>query len=194
MGSAMGAMALTIGRFLGFYMGNAWTSPQLLIWILTLRPLITGIGSGPGNLLFGAGEFKTMATLVQRECILAVLLGVLLGMKWGMVGVGLGFLLSTVVGNFSPVFYAYAKTIQASGGRLMWQAWWRGLLACAISGVVAALLTSLAKNAITVVMAGAAGAAVALAVGAVTGAMGIRFPRRAGSSAPVAVCEPPNVP
>jgi O-antigen/teichoic acid export membrane protein len=167
-GSAVGAMVFTLGPFLRFYMGPEWTPPQVLICLLTFRLLVTGIGSGPGYLLLGSGEFRTLARLQQRELALAVVLGLLLGLKLGMTGIALGFLLSTVAGNFSPVFYAYAKSTKQSGGQLMWQAWWRGVLGCAISVTVAALLLPMAGSAWRAAAIGAMAAAVALVSGVAT--------------------------
>jgi O-antigen/teichoic acid export membrane protein len=145
-GSAAGALLLTLRPILSLYMGAQWAPPQLLVVILTGRLLITGLSSAPGYLLLGAGEFKTLARYTLRELIVAVILGVLLGMKFGMIGVAVGFLVSTAFGTLSPVFYAYGRSVKSSGGRLMWQAWWRGGLACAVSCLVAAILLPCAKN------------------------------------------------
>jgi hypothetical protein len=172
-GSAVGAMAFTLGPFLHFYMGQEWTPPQLLVYLLTVRLLITGIGAGPGYLLLGSGEFKTLARLEQRELVLAIGLGLLLGFKFGSAGIALGFLLATVAGTFSPLFYAYAKSIGQSGGLLMWQSWWRGALACTISGTVAALLLPMASSAWRSAAIGVIAAAVALTSG--VAASGVRF-------------------
>ncbi len=167
-GSAVGAMALTLGPFLRFYMGPEWTPPQMLICLLTFRLLVTGIGSGPGYSLLGCGEFKTLARLGQRELALAIVLGLLLGIRSGATGIALGFLLSTVGGTFSPLFYAYAKSTKQRGGPLLWQAWWRGALGCAISGTVAALFLPMASSAWRAAAIGALAAAVALVCGVAT--------------------------
>jgi O-antigen/teichoic acid export membrane protein len=172
-GSAVGAMAFTLGPCLRFYMGPQWTPPNVLVYLLTLRLLVTGIGSGPGYLLLGSGEFKTLARLQQRELGLAIVLGLLLGLKFGSTGIALGFLLATVGGTFAPLFYAYGKSVKQSGGLLMWQSWWRGALACAISGSVAALLLPMASSAWRAGAIGITAAAVALVSGLAVS--GVRF-------------------
>jgi O-antigen/teichoic acid export membrane protein len=164
-GSAVGALALTLGPFLALYMGLQWAPPRPLVLILTGRLLIMGLSSPADYLLQGFGEFKTIARYALREMAAAGTLGVLLGAAFGMMGVAVGFLASTAVGSFFPLFFAYGRSVQRPGGRVMWQAWWRGGLACAVSAGVAALLLPLARNPWQVFGAGAAAALAALACG-----------------------------
>jgi len=164
-GSAAGAFVVTSGPFINLYMGAQWAPPQLLVIVLTGRLLITGLSSPPGYLLLGAGEFGTLARYNLRELLAAMILGTLLGMKFGMVGVAAGFLVSTAFATLSPVFYAYGRSVKASGGRFMWQAWWRGGLACAVSFSVGAMLLPLARNAGQIFAVGAAAALTALIAG-----------------------------
>jgi O-antigen/teichoic acid export membrane protein len=164
-GSATGALVLTLGPFLSLYMGPQWVPPQLLVVILSARLLITVLSQPAGYLLLGAGEFKTIARYALRELAAAVIFGTLLGMKFGMIGMALGFLSSTVFGSLFPLFYAYGRTVRGSGGRLIWQAWWRGGLACAASCSVAAALLPLARNTWQIFAVGAAAAMAALVLG-----------------------------
>jgi O-antigen/teichoic acid export membrane protein len=182
-GSAVGAMAFTLGPFLRFYMGPEWTPSQVLICLLTFRLLVTGIGSGPGYLLLGSGEFRTLARLGQRELALAIILGLPLGLKLGTTGIALGFLLSTVGGTFSPLFYAYAKSTKQRGGQMMWRCWWRGALGCAISGTAAALFLPMASNAWRAAAIGVMAAAVALVAGATTCGLRLGAIQRRGEQA-----------
>jgi peptidoglycan biosynthesis protein MviN/MurJ (putative lipid II flippase) len=161
---------------------------------LLIRLLVTGIGSGPGYLLMGGGEFKTLARFGLRELALAIVLGFILGLKLGATGIALGFLLATIGGTFSSLFYAYAKSTHQQGGQLMWQSWWRGALGCAISGAIALLFSPLASSAWRAVAIGGIAAAIALLSGAVTGGlrMGARNARE-GVLGPVpAGSEPPK--
>jgi O-antigen/teichoic acid export membrane protein len=164
-GSVIGAMMLTLRPFLGLYMGPQWIPPQLLVVLFAARLLITGTSSPAYYLLIGAGDFKTIARYVQRELIVAIILGALLGMKFGMIGVALGFLISTAFGELFQMFNAYGKSVNISGGRLMWQAWWRSGLACAASCLVGAALLPFARNAWQVFAVGAVAALTALALG-----------------------------
>ena len=164
-GSVIGAMMLTLRPFLGLYMGPQWIPPQLLVVLFAARLLITGTSSPAYYLLIGAGDFKTIARYVQRELIVAIILGALLGMKFGMIGVALGFLISTAFGELFQMFNAYGKSVNISGGRLMWQAWWRSGLACAASCLVGAALLPFARNAWLVFAVGAVAALTALALG-----------------------------
>ncbi len=173
MGGAAGAVLLTLRPFLSLYMGAQWAPPQILVVLLTARLLITGIGAPASYLLMGAGHFQTVARYTQRELIAATILGVLLGGKFGMIGVALGFLAATAFGSLSPFFYAYGRSVERSGGRFMWQAWWRGATACAVSGSVAAILLPFAQGALQVFTVAAVAALTALASGVAI--CGIRF-------------------
>lgn len=165
MGSAAGAMALTVRPFLNFYMGPNWAPPAILVVFLTMRILISGISSPASGLLMGAGHFKTIARYTLRELIAALIFGVILGLKFGMIGVAAGFLIATAFGSFFPLLFAYARSVHASGARIMWQAWWRGGLACAVSGLAAAALLPFARNIWQVFTVGAVGTLAALALG-----------------------------
>ncbi len=164
-GSVVGALLLTLRPFLIFYMGAAWAPPQILVVILTGRLLIAGLSSPAGYLLMGAGHFKTIARYILRELIAATILGVLLGIKFGMIGVAVGFLAAIAFGEFFQMFYAYGKSVKSSGGRFMWQAWWRGVLACAVSFSVAAALLPLARSTWLVFIVGVVATLTALASG-----------------------------
>ncbi len=146
-GSALGALAFTLSIFLGFYMGPAWTPSRALVYLLTLRALVTTVSSAASYLLIGRGAFGTVARYVQRELAVAVLLGLALAPRYGMNGVAFGFLLSTTVGTLAPMFYAYGHAAKVSGGRLMWQGWWRAGVGFAASSAVAAYLLPRAGSA-----------------------------------------------
>lgn len=168
-GSATGALVLTLAPFLKLYMGAQWTPPQLLVWILTVRLLIMGLSSPTAYLLLGAGHFKTIARYVLREVIAGIFLGALLGIKFGMIGVAFGFLAATVVGTFSPMFYAYGKTVNSSGGQLMWHAWWRGAIAFTVSCFIAKMLLPFANNTWVIFGVGAIAALISLSFGLLIG-------------------------
>jgi O-antigen/teichoic acid export membrane protein len=165
MGGAAGAVLLTLRPFLSLYMGAQWAPPQILVVLLTGRLLITGIGAPASYLLMGAGHFKTVARYTQRELIAATFLGMLLGGKFGMIGVAAGFLAATAFGSLSPFFYAYGRSVNRSGGLFMWQAWWRGATACAVSGSVAAILLPFAQGTWQIFTVAAVAALSALAMG-----------------------------
>jgi O-antigen/teichoic acid export membrane protein len=180
-GAAIGAMALTLGPFINSYMSAQWAPPRILVVILMARQLVTGLSAPAGWLLLGAGAFKTIARYAFRELVGATILGVVLGRYFGMVGVAAGFLAATGLGTLFSLFYAYARSVKGSGGRMMWQAWWRGVLACAVSCSVAAALLPLAGNAWEVVAVGAAAALAGFGVGMVIGLVRFRSTGTGGS-------------
>lgn len=173
-GSATGALVLTLTPFLKLYMGARWTPPQLLVWILTVRLLIMGLSSPTAYLLMGAGHFKTIARYILRELIAAICLGTMLGFKFGMIGVAFGFLAATAGGTFWPMFYAYGKTVNGSGGQLMWHVWWRGATAFTVSCSVAKMLLPFANNTWVVFAVGAIAALISLSLGLVISAFRFR--------------------
>jgi O-antigen/teichoic acid export membrane protein len=174
-GSVAGALMITLGPFLRLFMGPQWTPPQLLVVLLTARTLVTALSSPASYLLMGAGDFKTIAQYIQRELIGATLLAVLLGAKFGMNGVALGFLVATGFGTLSALYYAYGRSVKSSGGSLMWQAWWRGGTACAVSSAVAAVLLLFAKGTWQIFMVGGIAALAAIASGVAICAFRFRF-------------------
>ncbi len=180
-GSTIGAMALTIGPFVGYYMGPSWAPPRLLVLLLTGRLLVTGNCSAAPYLLMGLGQFRLLARFTQRELFGAVILGALLGVKLGMIGIALGFLISTVLGTLSSYFFAYGRAISVPGGRLMWQAWWRALVGYGVALVVSALLLPRSRSALQTAVVGAIAAAAALGTGAVI--CGLRVRRSRGPTA-----------
>src|SRR5262245_10721342 len=118
-GAVMGAMALTLTPFLEWYMGKAWAPPSILVYLLAARFLITGASSPAGYLLVGLGDFQAVARCVERELVVATLLAVPLGMKWGVLGVAWAFLLATACGTFLPILFVYAKAMKLPPVRLV---------------------------------------------------------------------------
>jgi len=180
-GSVVGAMALTLGPFLGYYMGPSWTPPRLLTLLLTGRLLVTGTCSAAPYLLMGLGQFALVARYMQRELLGAVVLGVSLGLIFGMTGIALGFLISTGFGTFASYFYAYGRAVNIPGGSLMWQAWWRAIIAYGVGITVSALLLPWSHSAWQTFGVGAVAATAAVTTGLVV--CGVRLSRSPGSSA-----------
>ena len=162
-GSALGALAFTLRAFLSYYMGPAWAPSHWLVNLLVARALVTSFASAPSYLLMGMGAFGTVARYVQRELAVAVVLGLVLAPKFGMNGIAFGFLVSTTVGTFAPMFFAYGKAAKVSGGHLIWQAWWRAGVSFAASTAVAAFLLPMARTAWQTFGVAAAAALTALA-------------------------------
>jgi O-antigen/teichoic acid export membrane protein len=165
-GSALGALAFTLSTFLGFYMGPGWKPSHLLVNLLAARALVTSVSSAASYLLIGRGAFSTVARYVQRELAVAVLLALALAARYGMNGIAFAFLVSTTVGTLAPMFYAYGNAAKVSGGRLMWQGWWRAGVGFAASSTVAALLLPMAGSAWQTFGVAAAASLAALACGA----------------------------
>lgn len=177
-GSTTGALALTLSPFLGFYMGPKWTPAQAVVYLMAARLLITGSSSAASYVLIGMGQFRTVARLIERELIVAVILGALLGWKFGLVGIATAFLISTAFGTFAPMFYACAKAMQASPLNMFTQTWWRSLTGCAISLTLGAILLRFASNAWTTFAIAAIASAFACIFGLAVGM--IRFRNKQG--------------
>jgi O-antigen/teichoic acid export membrane protein len=168
-GSATGALVITLGPFLSWYMGEQWAPPQILVVLLTGRLLIIGLASPVIALLIGRGDFKIIARYIQRELVVATILGVCLGVKFGMYGVAMGFLLATAFGTLFPLFRAYGRSVNSSGGQSMWQAWWRGVVACAVSYLAGLMLLPFARGTWQILAVGVMAACAALALGTAIG-------------------------
>lgn len=176
-GGAVGGLALTLSPFLAFYMGAKWKPAPLLVYLMAARLLITGSSSAASYVLIGMGKFAAVARLIEREMLAAVVLGAILGWKFGLVGVAIGFLISTVFGTFAPMFYACAQTILTSGTALFVQAWWRALLGCGVSLTVGFCLLRFATNAWLTLGVTAACAIAACSLGLLIGFVRVRSSR-----------------
>ncbi len=175
LGGASGAMTVTLGPFLCWYLGKIWNPPQILVTLLAWRLLVTSLSSPTSYTMFGLGDFKTVARYAIRELAAAAILGVVLGFAWGTSGVALGFLVATVFGSLFPIVLAYAKSTGTSARSFLWQAWWRTLMAYASSYFLAWLLLASATNAIEVALVGMVAALGAVSLGVII--CGIRICR-----------------
>jgi O-antigen/teichoic acid export membrane protein len=176
-GAVMGAMALTLTPFLEWYMGKEWAPPSVLVYLLAARFLITGASSPAGYLLVGLGDFQAVARCVERELVVATLLAVPLGMKWGVLGVAWAFLLATACGTFLPILFVYAKAMKLPPVRLVLGVWWRVLVGLSVSMLVAVELLSFGGQGAQVAVIAAVATLVALAQGLVISGLRLRAAR-----------------
>ena len=69
-----------------------------------------------------------------------MVLGILGGYFWGMVGVATGFLIATAAGTLGPVYVAYARTGEISFGHVFGTVWSRAAIGFLASYLTATLL------------------------------------------------------
>jgi len=183
-GAAVGGMGLTLGPFMGWWMGPEWLPAPALVVLLTARFLITGVSAPAAYYLIGQGNFLSLAQLVERELVVAVLLAVAAGLAWGVKGVAAGFLLATVAGTLGPTLTRYARSVPQSPGSLAGELWWRALTGLAVSLGVAALLTPLAGRGAGLVLVGTAAAVAGLGMGGLVAWSRVTAPAEGGLSWP----------
>jgi O-antigen/teichoic acid export membrane protein len=168
-GGAMGAMAVTLTPFIEWFMKKSWAPDPVLVALMAGRFLVTGISSPSAYFLLGLGDFRSLARYCERELAAAVLLSLPLGWQFGARGVAVAFLVATVFGTLTPIFWQWARLRGLPAGRLFGTTWARGSVAVALSvGVGVAGLQAGATGPWTVLVgalavgaAGFAGAAVA---------------------------------
>jgi O-antigen/teichoic acid export membrane protein len=162
-GSVTGALALTLAPFCGWFIGEAWSVPPWLVWLMAARFMITSFAAPAAYLLYGAGEFRAISRYLNRELAVGLVLAIGLGAIFGLAGVAWAFLVSTAVGTLYPIFRAYAaKTGESMSGTLL-DIWARGAAGLTISLLCTNLtLGSLATGG-QLVLAGAIGVAGGLA-------------------------------
>lgn len=164
-GGAMGAMAVTLAPFTDWFM-KKWGGPDpVVVALLAARFLVTGLTSPAAYFLLGLGDFRSLARYCERELACGVLLSLALGWKFGARGVALAFLVSTVFGTFTPIFWQWARLRRLPAGRLFATAWARGGLAVALSVGVGCAGLSLGAVGPWTVPVGAAGLGLAAAAG-----------------------------
>jgi O-antigen/teichoic acid export membrane protein len=158
-GSVTGALCLTLAPFCQWYIGQAWAMPNYLVWLLAARFMITSLASPAAYLLYGAGDFRSISRYLNRELLAAVLLALVAGPLFGLVGIATAFLASTAFGTLYPIFRAYAvKTGEPALGTVL-EIWLRGGAGLTISLLCTSLsLTRLAAGT-QLVLAGALGVA-----------------------------------
>lgn len=166
-GATLGGMVLTVGPFVGWWMGADWTPAPTVVGLLAARLLITGVSAPAAYYLIGQGDFLSLAKLVERELAVAVAVAVAAGLAWGVNGVAAGFLVATAAGTLLPILARYARSAQQPPGRLAGQLWWRALLGLVVSIAVATMLLPPAGGEARLVLVGAAAAAAGLGAGGV---------------------------
>jgi O-antigen/teichoic acid export membrane protein len=165
-GGAMGAVCATIGPFIASYMSSDWSTPVVWVFLLAIRFTIIGASSPACYFLIGLGEFKVISRIIERELMVAVILGAALGYAFGVKGVLAGFLISTAAGTLFSLFSAYAKAAKKGNPwPLAWETWWRAALAFAAGLLIALGLIRVLGGGLRLIPIGmiAAGLPVALA-------------------------------
>ncbi len=132
-GGAMGAMAVTLAPFTEWFM-QKWGGPDpVVVALLAARFMVTGLTSPAAYFLLGLGDFRSLARYCERELACGVLLSLPLGWKFGARGVALAFLVGTLFGTFTPIFWQWARLRSLPAGRLFATTWARGGLAAGLS-------------------------------------------------------------
>ena len=139
-GSVAGALVVVTVPFCRWYMGSSWTVSEELLWVVVLRFLIVGLGSSATYLLYAVGNFRSITRCIEGELIAGVVLGILGGYFWGMVGVATGFLVATAAGTLAPVYVAYARIGEVSFGQVFGTVWSRAAIGFLASYLTAMLL------------------------------------------------------
>jgi len=164
-GATLGGMGLTLAPFIGWWMGAEWMPAPALIALLTARFLIAGVSAPAAYYLIGQGSFLSLAQLVERELVVAVLL-------------------ATVAGTLGPILARYARSVARSPGSLAGELWWRALTGLAVSLGVAALLMPLAGRGVWLVLVGAVAAVAGLGMGSLVAWSRVKAPVEGGLSWP----------
>jgi O-antigen/teichoic acid export membrane protein len=165
-GGAMGAMAVTLTPFIAWFMKPDWAPDPWLVALLAGRFLITGLSSPAAYFLLGLGDFRALARYCERELVAGVLLAVPLGGSFGARGVAGAFLLATVGGTLTPIFWQWARLRGLPAGRLFGSLWARALVAVALSVSLSLAALGFGATGAWTVAVGAAGLVVAAAAGA----------------------------
>ena len=106
-GSVTGVMAVALLPFCKWYMGEEWTASRSLLYLLLARFVVTGLATPSAYLLYGLGEFLSISRPLQRELIAGVLFSLLLGPRYGEMGIAAAFLIATLFGTGYPMIRAY---------------------------------------------------------------------------------------
>lgn len=134
-GAVAGAVCVTLIPFCRWYVGEALTSGETVLYLVVARFAITGMATPAAYVLYGLGEFKTLTRCLQRELIAACILTLILGATYALPGVAASFLLATIGGTAYPMISAYAKLSGESARKVLFQVWWRMLAGFAYSAL-----------------------------------------------------------
>lgn len=167
-GGALGAILVVASPFLGWWTRNSlssWTPDQLLITLMCVRFFITGISSPAAFYLIGMGKFSVLAKYTERELVAAVLLALPLGYFHHGEGVAAAFLVATVFGTLTPIFWAWARNANLNPVEWYFKILMRALMAAATSGTVAWLVLNKWGTTWQTIPAAATGVVATAAVG-----------------------------
>jgi O-antigen/teichoic acid export membrane protein len=167
-GSVTGALYLTLGPFCQWFMGQGWAAawalvPPYLIGLLAARFLITSLAAPAAYVLYGSGDFRGISRCLNRELAAAVLGAIVLGWRFGLQGIALAFVLSTVFGTLYPIFRAYGNKTGESVMGTLGEIWLRAVAGLTISFVCTKLTLNYLATGSQLVAAGALGVAGGLA-------------------------------
>ena len=164
-GATMGGMLLTVGPFLGWWMGTDWTPAPMMVGLLAMRFLITGLSAPAAYYLIGQGDYRTLARLVEREIVAALVVALAAGLAWGAAGVAGAFVFATSAGTLLPILARYAASVPLRPTRLAGQLWWRAILGLAVGIAVTVAMLPLAGRGANLLLVGALAAAAGLCTG-----------------------------
>ena len=174
--AVMGAMFVTLSPFLKWFMGEIWTASNPVFVLVAIRFFIMGL-AGPANYaLFGMGAFQMMARYFERELIAGCILSILLGLRFGLVGVAWGFLLATGFGTLLPVYRGFTNISQSPLVGTMFHIWSRACAGGAISCLTASTLLHIySAEGVQTVYIGGIAALATIAIAVIVSCLRIRF-------------------
>ena len=174
--AVMGAMFVTLSPFLKWFMGEIWTASDPVFVLVAIRFFIMGLAAPANYALFGMGAFRMMARNFERELIAGCILSILLGSRFGLVGVAWGFLLATGFGTLLPVYGGFTSLAQSPLAGTMFHIWSRACVGGAISYLTASfLLHFYAAKGVQIVFVGGIATLVTISVAIIVSCIRIRF-------------------
>ncbi len=134
--------------FVTIFFSNSWDINLLTQLLIILAPVgliqsiaaTTGsiyMSTGKTNWMFGWGVFSGVITIT----------GFFIGLKWGVIGIALSYLISTLI-LFYPVFFLPLRIVHLSFLKFIGN-FWRIILSCLIMFVVAFLYRMFLENKIS---------------------------------------------
>jgi O-antigen/teichoic acid export membrane protein len=180
-GIAGGVLTGAMPQILGWYVAKDWVAGPWLNGLLVARFLVIGMSSPATYHLLGAGAYGALMRAVGMEVLVGVVLGALGGWIWGGAGVAGGFLVSTVVGTFYPLFGKFARSQGVDRGAVGWfcRVWLRALMAVGVGYVAARWVQGIGLHGPMTLLGAAAAAGAGLLV--VLAWVGGRSLRKTGS-------------
>ena len=161
-GAAMSAAAVTVPVFIMGYTPEKGRPGMALVVLFALRFLITGLSSQPSYYLYGKGRFDLILKYQWREFGVAVALSIPLGLKFGTIGIAVGYLLATAAGTLWSFPKSYADGLGLPLTTVFGGPWLRAVLGATIAAGTSLAVLRFGSSWPMAMFAGACGATMAL--------------------------------